>query len=117
MTPLATPHPCRLLHADIAAGVAARFAPKRSQDQAVDGANNRRLYNQLKPCGSWQRIMDAGTNKQKRNQQLSIFELEALREAFRQSVRENDVAEAEWAQHAELFVKKTSQKGDRLTRA
>ncbi|MBZ9990850.1 hypothetical protein LB572_27470 [Mesorhizobium sp. BH1-1-5] len=53
--------------------------------------------------------MDAGTKKQKRNQRLSLFELEALREAFRQSVRENDVAEAEWAQHAELFVKRALQ--------
>ncbi|TPI09297.1 hypothetical protein FJW06_27005 [Mesorhizobium sp. B4-1-3] len=61
--------------------------------------------------------MDAGTDKKKRNQRLSIFELEALREAFKQSVRENDVVEAEWAQHAELFVKKTVQKGSRLTRA
>jgi len=93
-----------------------KFAPKRSQGQAVDGSNNRRIYNGLKPCGSWQRVMDAGTKKQKSNQKLSIFELEALREAFRQSVRENDVAEAEWAQHAELFVKRALQKGSRLTR-
>ncbi|MEI9403774.1 hypothetical protein [Mesorhizobium argentiipisi] len=61
--------------------------------------------------------MDAGTKKQKRNQPLSIFELEALREAFRQSVRENDVAEAEWARHAELFVKRALQNVGRVTRA
>ncbi|TGT70794.1 hypothetical protein EN802_20970 [bacterium M00.F.Ca.ET.159.01.1.1] len=60
--------------------------------------------------------MDAGTKKHKRTQRLSIFELEALREAFRQSVRENDVTEAEWARHAELFVKAALQKGDRPTR-
>jgi len=60
--------------------------------------------------------MDAGTKKQKSNQRLSIFELEALREAFRQSVRENDVAEAEWAQHAELFVKRALKKGSSFTR-
>ncbi|WP_217577814.1 hypothetical protein [Mesorhizobium sp. GbtcB19] len=61
--------------------------------------------------------MDNGTKKQKRNQRLSIFELEALREAFRQSVRENDVTETEWARHAELFVKAALQKGSQLKRA
>ena len=61
--------------------------------------------------------MDAGTDKKKRNQRLSVFELEALREAFKQSVRKNGVAEAEWARHAELFVKSTLQKGSRPTRA
>ncbi|RUU48805.1 hypothetical protein [Mesorhizobium sp. M2C.T.Ca.TU.002.02.1.1] len=61
--------------------------------------------------------MDAGTKKHRRNQRLSVFELEALREAFKQSVRENGVAEAEWARHAELFVKRTLQKGSRPTRA
>ncbi|TGS10622.1 hypothetical protein EN852_026155 [Mesorhizobium sp. M2E.F.Ca.ET.209.01.1.1] len=61
--------------------------------------------------------MDAGTKNHKTNQRLSIFELEALREAFRRSVRENDVTEAEWARHAEHFVKRTLQKGSRLTRA
>ncbi|WP_292228800.1 hypothetical protein [Mesorhizobium sp.] len=60
--------------------------------------------------------MDVGTKNHKRNQRLSIFDLEALREAFRQSVRENDVTEAEWARHAEHFVKSTLQKGSRLTR-
>ncbi|MDX8528535.1 hypothetical protein RFM68_29060 [Mesorhizobium sp. MSK_1335] len=58
-----------------------------------------------------------GTKKHKRNQRLSIFELDALREAFRLSVRENDVTEAQWAQHAELFVKRTLQKGSRPTQA
>ncbi|CDX61827.1 hypothetical protein MPL3365_70119 [Mesorhizobium plurifarium] len=61
--------------------------------------------------------MDAGTKKHRRNQRLSVFELEALREAFKRSVRENGVAEAEWARHAELFVKSTLQKGSRPTRA
>ncbi|TPN76006.1 hypothetical protein FJ987_23910 [Mesorhizobium sp. CU2] len=61
--------------------------------------------------------MDAGVKKLKRNQRLSIFELEALREAFRQFVRENDVAEAQWAEHAELFVQKTLKKRSRLARA
>lgn len=74
-----------------------------------------RIHNGLHPVLG--NVMDAGTKKQKRNQRLSVFELEALREAFRQSVRENDVAEAEWAQHAELFVKRALQKGSRLTRA
>lgn len=60
--------------------------------------------------------MHVGTKKHKRNPRLSIFELDALREAFRKSVRENDVAEAEWARHAELFVKRTLRKGDSLTR-
>ncbi|TPI47677.1 hypothetical protein FJW05_12025 [Mesorhizobium sp. B2-9-1] len=60
--------------------------------------------------------MDVGKKKQKTNERLSIFELEALREAFRQSVRENDVAEAEWAQHAELFVKRALQEDGHLTR-
>lgn len=56
------------------------------------------------------------TTKDKRNQRLSVFELEALRDAFRRSVRENAVTEAEWARHAELFVKNTLQKASRLTR-
>jgi hypothetical protein len=60
--------------------------------------------------------MDIGTKNLKTDQRLSIFELEALRDAFRQSVRENNVAEAQWARHAEHFVK-TLQKGSRLARA
>ncbi|RUV94205.1 hypothetical protein EOA75_12180 [Mesorhizobium sp. M1A.F.Ca.IN.022.07.1.1] len=36
---------------------------------------------------------------------LSVFELDALREAFKRSVRENNVTEIQWAEHAELFVK------------
>jgi hypothetical protein len=61
--------------------------------------------------------MDIGTSKNKRKQRLSVFELEALREAFRRSVRKNAVTEAEWARHAELFVKNTLQKASQLTRS
>jgi hypothetical protein len=60
--------------------------------------------------------MDVGTKKHKRYQRLSIFELEALREAFRRSVRENDVPEAEWARHAERFVKDALSEAGRPTR-
>jgi hypothetical protein len=74
-------------------------------------------YTMVSPCGSWQSVMDAGTKKHGKNHLLSIFELEALREAFRLSVRENDVAEADWARHAELFVERMRQQGSRLTRA
>lgn len=34
-----------------------------------------------------------------------MFELDALREAFKRSIRENNVTEIQWAEHAELFVK------------
>ena len=97
------------------AKVAAKFAPKRSQGQGLDGANKRRLYDghHLADLGN---VMEAGTKKRRTNQRLSIFELEALREAFRRSVQENDVTEAEWARHAELFVKRMLQKGS-LARA
>lgn len=35
---------------------------------------------------------------------ISIFDLDALREAFMQSVRENNVSPAEWGEHAQWFI-------------
>ncbi|WP_167524643.1 hypothetical protein [Mesorhizobium sp.] len=42
-----------------------------------------------------------------------MFELDALREAFRRSVRENNVTEVQWAEHAERFVKSMIRKESR----
>lgn len=44
---------------------------------------------------------------------MSVFELDALREAFRRSVRENNVTEVQWAEHAALFVKRMIRKESR----
>ncbi|WP_176478952.1 hypothetical protein [Mesorhizobium sp. WSM3860] len=46
-----------------------------------------------------------------------MFELDALREAFKRSVRENNVTEIQWADHAELFVKSAIGKESRVLRA
>ncbi|WP_156752598.1 MULTISPECIES: hypothetical protein [unclassified Mesorhizobium] len=46
-----------------------------------------------------------------------MFELDALREAFKRSVRENNVTEIRWAEHAELFVKRAIGKKSRALRA
>ncbi|ESY88022.1 hypothetical protein NKI51_06630 [Mesorhizobium australicum] len=35
---------------------------------------------------------------------ISIFDLDALREAFMKSVRENNVSPAEWGEHAQWFI-------------
>lgn len=51
--------------------------------------------------------MDVCTSKHKIAGPMSVFELDALREAFRRSVRENNVTAVEWGEHAELFVKST----------
>ncbi|WP_168247538.1 MULTISPECIES: hypothetical protein [unclassified Mesorhizobium] len=45
-----------------------------------------------------------------------MFELDALREAFKRSVRENNVTEIKWAEHAELFVKRMIRKESRAIR-
>ena len=49
--------------------------------------------------------MDRATSKGER---LSAFDLDALREVFRKSVREHDVSAADWAEHAKLFLKRTT---------
>lgn len=54
--------------------------------------------------------MDVRISKHNR---LSVFELDALREAFKRSVRENNVTEIKWAEHAELFVKRMIRKESR----
>lgn len=48
---------------------------------------------------------------------MSVFELDALREAFRRSVRENNVTEVEWAEHAKLFVKRATYRESRAVKA
>ncbi|WP_149906543.1 hypothetical protein [Mesorhizobium sp. SARCC-RB16n] len=40
----------------------------------------------------------------KDSQRLSIFDLDALREAFMRSVHENNVTAAEWGEHAQQFI-------------
>ncbi|MEI9418508.1 hypothetical protein [Mesorhizobium sp. Cs1321R2N1] len=42
----------------------------------------------------------------KDSQRPSIFDLDALREAFMESVRENNVSPAEWGEHAERFIQR-----------
>ncbi|MEI9402046.1 hypothetical protein [Mesorhizobium argentiipisi] len=51
----------------------------------------------------------------KNSQHPSIFDLDALREAFMESVRENNVSPAEWGEHAEQFIQKLA--GHKLTEA
>ncbi|WP_156913433.1 hypothetical protein [Mesorhizobium sp. WSM3224] len=41
-------------------------------------------------------------------ERLSAFDLDGLREVFRKSVREHDVTAADWAEHAKLFLKRTT---------
>ncbi|MEZ2331546.1 hypothetical protein AB6802_17640 [Mesorhizobium sp. RCC_202] len=61
--------------------------------------------------------MDARILKDKALKQMPLFELDALREAFKRSVRDNNVALADWAKHAELFVKNAARKENRFLRA
>ncbi|RWM21369.1 MAG: hypothetical protein E5X74_30490 [Mesorhizobium sp.] len=61
--------------------------------------------------------MDARISKRNIPRQMSVFELDALREAFRRSVRENNVTEVEWAEHAKLFVKRATYKESRAIKA
>ena len=39
-----------------------------------------------------------------RADRLPFFDLDALREAFKKSVREHNVTDADWAEHAKLFI-------------
>jgi hypothetical protein len=48
--------------------------------------------------------MEHGKPRKKKQTQLSAFDLDAMREAFKRSVRENNVSEAEWAEYARKFV-------------
>jgi len=48
--------------------------------------------------------MDGPKPTSKKQRRLSAFELDSVREAFRRSVRENNVTEADWAEHAKAFV-------------
>ncbi|RJT39185.1 hypothetical protein D3227_13305 [Mesorhizobium waimense] len=50
--------------------------------------------------------MDRTVSDRKR---LSAFDLDALREAFKKSTRENDIGPADWAEHARLFVEQAIQ--------
>ncbi|MBZ9775005.1 hypothetical protein [Mesorhizobium sp. CO1-1-8] len=45
------------------------------------------------------------------DQDLSIFDLDALRDAFMKSVRENNVTAAEWGEHAEQFIRQLADQG------
>ncbi|CAN7194287.1 hypothetical protein LJR234_000592 [Mesorhizobium amorphae] len=45
-----------------------------------------------------------------KSERLSAFDLDALREVFRKSVREHDVSAADWAEHAKLFLKRTTKR-------
>ncbi|WP_337106288.1 hypothetical protein [Mesorhizobium salmacidum] len=40
----------------------------------------------------------------KHSQPVSVFDLDALREAFMKSVRDNNVSPAEWGEHAQWFI-------------
>ncbi|TGQ50431.1 hypothetical protein EN836_28990 [Mesorhizobium sp. M1C.F.Ca.ET.193.01.1.1] len=57
--------------------------------------------------------MDVRISKRRTTGQMPVFELDALREAFRRSVRENNVTEVQWAEHAERFVKSMIRKESR----
>lgn len=48
---------------------------------------------------------DAKSNT-KEGQQVWAFDLDALRKAFRKSVREHKVTAADWAEHAKQFLEK-----------
>ncbi|WP_192255326.1 hypothetical protein [Mesorhizobium silamurunense] len=61
--------------------------------------------------------MDVRISKHNTLGRLSVFELDALREAFKRSVRENNVTEIQWAEHAELFVKSAIGKESRAIQA
>ena len=49
--------------------------------------------------------MDGRISKRDTLGRMSVFDLDALREAFRRSVRDNNIPQVDWAKHAELFVK------------
>lgn len=61
--------------------------------------------------------MEIRTSKHDTLGRLSVFELDALREAFKRSVRENNVTEIQWPEHAELFVKRAIGEESRALRA
>ncbi|RUU02694.1 hypothetical protein EOD23_19375 [Mesorhizobium sp. USDA-HM6] len=61
--------------------------------------------------------MDLRISKHNTLGRMSLFELDALREAFRRSVHENNVTEVQWAEHAELFVKGIIRKESRASQA
>ncbi len=39
----------------------------------------------------------------------SAFDLDALREAFKKSARENDIGPSDWAEQARLFIEQATQ--------
>ena len=45
----------------------------------------------------------------KGSQYLSLFDLDALREAFMKSVRAHDVIDADWGEHARLFIQQVAE--------
>ncbi|MFD1986808.1 hypothetical protein ACFSOZ_30715 [Mesorhizobium newzealandense] len=45
----------------------------------------------------------------KGSQRLSLFDLDALREAFTKSVREHNVKDADWGEHARLFIQQVAE--------
>ncbi|SFP86711.1 hypothetical protein SAMN03159463_05026 [Mesorhizobium sp. NFR06] len=49
---------------------------------------------------------------------LSAFDLDILREAFRKSVREQNIPTSRWVEHARLFIKEMSddEPGEELIR-
>lgn len=52
----------------------------------------------------------------KDGQRPSLFDLDALREAFRKSLCEHSVKDAEWSEHAALFIQQVAnRKGDETT--
>lgn len=53
----------------------------------------------------------------KDGQRLSLFDLDALREAFLRSVREHNVKDADWGEHARQFIEQLAdRKRDENTR-
>ncbi|MDG4882851.1 hypothetical protein [Mesorhizobium sp. WSM4884] len=58
--------------------------------------------------------MDDPKPTSKKQRRLSAFELDSVREAFRRSVRENNVTEANWAEHAKTFIENMIGKHDAI---
>ena len=48
-------------------------------------------------------------HKDNRHDPISVFDLEALREAFRQALRDNGAEAAEWSEQAASFLKSVGQ--------
>ena len=43
------------------------------------------------------------------SQRLSLFDLDAIREAFMKSVREHNVKDSDWGEYARLFIQQVAE--------